>query len=693
MRSAYRTAWLALTILLIAVASFGAAQPAFAKQGPPDHSRGRGYELPPLAPAPPLLPTSPLPDVPMPTPPSGGQGFQGGAATERVSIAATESTSSLALKILVISADGTEVTLPAIQQVLDYIGVPYTLWIASERQGQLTAAQLASGNHGFYQAVFLTTGNLAYTPDGGATWRSGLSNQEWQTLWAYEATFKVRQVSWYTFPTPDYGFASYTAEDTTVTPITLRLTTAGRDVFRHLNQKMELAVRNAFAYPAAITSGDPNIKALLTDRAGRVFAATRLYGDGRENLALTFSGNPYLVHTLALSYGLVSWATKGIFLGEFRIYAAPQVDDYFFSNDVFTTATPCGTDLNLTPSGVLHRMDQLDVATVVGWQKSRRSQATTGQLRLSMAFNGGGADPPSAGGTQPAGDTLVAATEKYRSDFFWVNHTYEHMQLNDPLVAPAAFTRQLELNHKVAQRLALPNYYQASLVTPEISGLDNQVFLDAAYAWGIRSLVSDTSRPGQGNPSPNMGYANALRPEIYTVPRRANNLFYNVTRPEEWVHEYNCIYSGFWGRALSFEEILDKESDMLLQYVLRADIDPWMFHQANLEVYSRSHTLLTDLLDAMLTKYNALFKLPIQSLNQHEIAEKMQARERYNAAGVQAVLIGNQLTITAVGDASVPITGVCTGVPALNASSDTYNGQCILTVPVSAGTPLTITAP
>src|SRR5689334_21176020 len=37
------------------------------------------------------------------------------------------------MKILVISADGTETVLPAIQQALDYHSVPYATWIATQR--------------------------------------------------------------------------------------------------------------------------------------------------------------------------------------------------------------------------------------------------------------------------------------------------------------------------------------------------------------------------------------------------------------------------------------------------------------------------------------------------------------------------------------------------------------------------------
>ena len=49
------------------------------------------------------------------------------------------------------------------------------------------------------------------------------------------------------------------------------------------------------------------------------------------------------------------------------------------------------------------------------------------------------------------------------------------------------------------------------------------------------------------------------------IPRRPTNLFYNVSTPDQWVTEYNDIYRSFWGRDLSYAEILDNESDVLLR--------------------------------------------------------------------------------------------------------------------------------
>src|SRR5215469_7124201 len=124
------------------------------------------------------------------------------------------------LKVLVISSDGNEADLPAITQALDYLGTPYTVYVASNTPGGLTPDMLSTGCHGYYEGVILTNGSLAYTTDGGHTWVSALSQQEWTNLWSYEATMGVRELSWYTYPTPDFGYQSLTAAvNTSAVPI------------------------------------------------------------------------------------------------------------------------------------------------------------------------------------------------------------------------------------------------------------------------------------------------------------------------------------------------------------------------------------------------------------------------------------------------------------------------------------------
>ena len=101
-------------------------------------------------------------------------------------------------------------------------------------------------------------------------------------------------------------------------------------------------------------------------------------------------------------------------------------------------------------------------------------------------------------------------------------------------------------------------------MTPGYTGLKTPNVMRATFDSGIRFVVGDTSVSGYDNPSPNAGIYNPLQPQILMIPRRPMNLFYNVSTPDQWMAEYNDIYRSFWGRDLTYDEILDHESDVLL---------------------------------------------------------------------------------------------------------------------------------
>ncbi|MEO7020042.1 MAG: hypothetical protein ABI234_07835, partial [Ktedonobacteraceae bacterium] len=504
------------------------------------------------------------------------------------------------LKVLVISADGNEADLPAIKQTLDYLGTPYSVYVATQTPNGLTPDKLGNGCHGYYQGIILTTGALSYF--NGSAFVSALSQQEWVNMWSYESQMSVRELSWYTLPTADYGYQAFSsAIDTTATPLGVTLTANGRTTFPYVTSGATITIQNAFTYLTNALA-DGTTTPLLTDSNGHDLGHVRNYSDGRQILSLTFDSNPFLAHTIVLSYGLVNWLTKGIFLGERHVYMSPQVDDMFIDDSDWTTSTPCGTPVDST--GTTYRINSNDVQSVLAWQNSQHANPVTQNVTLTLAFNGAGTVP---GTFTP--DTLTPSLSSNQAQFNWVSHTYDHTNL-DNVDYPTA-TSEITLNNQVATSMNFTHFSSSAMVTPDISGLHNPNFLQAAVDNGIRYLVTDTSLPGYNNPTPNTGIYNPLQPQILMIPRHPNNLFFNVSTPSGWVAEYNCIYHNFWGRDLSYNEILNIESQTLLGYMLKGELDPWMFHQPNMRAYDGVHTLLSDLLGLTLQKYQQYYNLPI----------------------------------------------------------------------------------
>lgn len=565
------------------------------------------------------------------------------------------------LNVLVIAADGTEADLPLIKQVLDYLGTPYTVWTAASNPNALTADKLYQGNRAFYQGVILTTSTLGY--EKGGAYLSALSPTEWQTLNTFESMFNIRQVTFYSYPTPDLGFATdpFPIAPIPDSPCYARLTSAGSQIFGYMNPAAAIPIVYAYTYLAnAAASATP----VITDDSGHALGVVQAYPDGRENLAFTFDSAPYLLHSVSLGYGVVNWVTRGQFLGERHVYLDAQEDDTFLSDDIY--------------GGSTYRLTGDDWQKFVAWQRNRQSMPVTSGLRINHAFNGDG--------YAPTDDPLSDAITNNQGDFFWTNHTYTHLNLD---AATYDETKQeLQRNINLAPSLGFSHFSKRSLVTPDISGLYNQAALDAMWDVGVRYVVSDTSRLGMENPSPNAGIYNWFKPGILMIPRRPNNLFYNVTTPAEWVDEYNFLYRSFWGHDVNYDELLDKESDVLLNYLLKGENDPWMFHQSNLRAYDGVHSLLGALIDRVMAKYSLYYKVPVVSLTQDELGQRVAARMAYNDAGITASLkrgATTVLSITAQKKVTVPVTGVRIG------SYETYGDQPISYIDVDAGQTVDLT--
>jgi hypothetical protein len=586
----------------------------------------------------------------------------------------------------------------AIQTYLDEIGVPYDTLIGSQTDPATLAGKLGlDGTTGNYAGIILATGNLVYFD--GTSYPSGFTADEWQTLWDYEAKFHVRQVTSFTSPggAPDTYGLTYVGE--TGNPVQATLTDAGKQVFSYLNPAVTVNITNAYTYLATTT--DPSVTPLLTTADGDVIASTRLYADGRENLEVGSANAPWELHTKLLSYGIVNWLTRGVFLGSRHVTIDPQVDDLLIDSDIWNPATH--SDAEGLNTSLTYRLNGTEFQAIAAWQSAETaSNPLLAGLKLEWAFNGEGAfgDPPDytkldgSGSTYP-NDTLTPALVANQGSFCYINHTYQHENVD--FTSYDTSRTEIVQNQQAARALGLGCYSDEKFVQPDISGLTNSNFLQAAWDSGVRYLITDTSQPGWGNPSPNAGFTvGAPDQPILAIPRHPSNLFYNLQTKEEWVDEYNFYFCTCGGSTVhpewkifpepkTYDQIVDSESNNLLSYLLSWDIDPWMFHQANFGRYDGQHSLFTDLLDATLAKYTSLYNLPILGRTESQVGEMMTQRMAYDASGVDATLVPCQsMTLTVQKDAAIPITGVTAG------STETYGGQPISTVAVTPGSPVTI---
>ena len=685
-----------------------------------------------------------------------GVGQAGGSLDARMAAAVhVETPRSLGMKVLVISAAGTAPSYLATTSILDQIGVPYdriVLTGANKTALQMVAGTLSDGaGNGRYQGVILETGDLAAYNQATNNYPSALTAAQWAMLRQYQFDFGVRTATMYTRPASTidvngvaldltYGLTPVSARSTNDytspadRPVTATFTASGAGVFSYLNAANPVIVKNAYTYLSTPNAGTQTVPLLMATEGPYAIASTYT-GDGWENLAISADGNPELTHSLLMGYGVVNWVTKGVFLGERKIYLSAQPDDVFLPDDLWdpvSKTTPNDTANNSNPK-YRHRNTGTDYNSLVAWQSALRANTQTAAIRLELPFNGVGYNTtdPELLNLNEATDSLSPAVRANPDAFRWINHTWDHTSL----VREDGFTptvtsmlQQFQWNHEVATgrrsgspddggaRVTFGLYNKGAFIQPDISGLENTVFWSAAKTFGLQYILMDTSkayanfipaRPVVAPIPPNTGYTSSLdssSPKIVIIPRYPTNLFYNVSTPGEWVSEFNYFYAakppsqGGIGYAMTYPQILAYESEVLVRYMLKYNVNPWMFHAANLRDYDgtgpNNKSLLSDLLDTVTNKYKGMYNLPIVSPSQAEVGEIMRARMAYNAAiagGLKARIVYGTTTTYELTNPSgvrvrVPVTGV-------NVGGAEYGGQMISTLLLEPGGATSFPAP
>jgi hypothetical protein len=309
---------------------------------------------------------------------------------ENPAIAISCPSPTIDMKILVVNnaeanAGAGYADFPAIQQILNYVGTPYDVV-------DVTAAPptLSDGAcHGHYQGVIFAYGGDYYSI---APWQ--------QALISYEQTFGVRQLNWYGVPDPNFGLSSSATPPIPSTGTeTATFTTAAQSIFFYANTKTPLTITNAsvdlaIAAPAAGGSLTP----LLQDASNPNNIISAVYVlNGQQFLSQTFDSNANLTHDLVLAYGLLNWVTKGVFLGDYHVFATQSIDDFFIDDSEWIPSTTCLTNL-VTKDRTLpdasnlpvFRLDAADMAQLVAWQQQKQSDPLLSQFKLTIALNGVG---------------------------------------------------------------------------------------------------------------------------------------------------------------------------------------------------------------------------------------------------------------------------------------------------------------
>jgi hypothetical protein len=549
------------------------------------------------------------------------------------------------LKVLLLTATGNEPTAGSWESTLKSEGVPYEKKVASADDpytDDTFSDTLADGTpHAKYQAVIIATGGLYYSnPDG--LWVSALSSEEWTALQSFEVKFGIRQITAFAYPTPEYGL-NYPTTAGDMDGTTASLTASGKLAFPYLKGPVKID-SGAYGYqstPIDATKFDTLVSG--PDNSSLLGIAKQ--ADGREEMVSTVDANQYQLHHLLLRHGMLSWVTRGVYLGYSRSYLAIHVDDIFLSTERWDENTNTTPDDSPNPI----RMTPADVTRAVYWS------SITG-IKIDLLFNASGSD---AAGKR---DKLTQALVQDRKDFRWVNHTYSGEPNDDTTTEWITSDIQKNLDWAKSKGISMD---KTELVFDQHSGLNNPNTIPALTTTGVKWVGDDMSRfPEQRQVGPAL-----------TVPRYPSAIYYNVAKKSEQLDEYNYLYlppelgggcvdtstTTCFSQPATWSDYVNNEATQILRHVMSNDPRSHYMHQANLA----EDGIMYSVFNEVLSRYYTYYKNPLVNPTHRETGEELLRENKWRAAldagKVTAYLQNGKVTVQSTETLEVPFTGTSVG--------------------------------
>jgi hypothetical protein len=570
------------------------------------------------------------------------------------------------LRFLLLSSDGTEPALAAWQQALQQEGIPYDTFVANSSPA-ITAATLADGTtRARYQAIVMADDLVPLN----------LTADELSAIRAFEVSFGVRQIDAFVFPSSeeDLTYANSGGPMSSLgTEATL--TAAGRTVFPYLTGRISFEP-SAWGYTA--TPAGANVTPLVTTPGGSTLLATVAWPDGRQEMASTVSVGPSMIQGLLLLRGQIAWATENVSLGMWRNYFAAHIDDIFLGDDRWDTVNKTTHEDDGATLPMI-RMAPADVTRAVNWERANG-------IKLDFVFNGQGMDDAIA---TNGSDPLSTALLQNKSAFRWINHTYDHMDLNT--ATQAQIQSEINQNIQFARLNGIPVSRQ-ELVTGGHSGLGSYTSLGLpGLNPAMPPALANTGVTWVGDDDSVQHNQRAIGPAL-TVPRHPSNIYYNVGTFAEQLDEYNWIYTapplgGCVNTAVTtcrtqpatWDEYVNSEASIMLKHLITNDPRPHYMHQANLAEDGTFYPVV----DEVLSRYRSYFTPALVNPTMSDSGTELQRQAAWaaaNAAGtIAAYRLGANVVVTNAGSrpVQVPVTGTGNGA--------TYGGLRSRWVNVPAG--------
>ncbi|KAL4870855.1 hypothetical protein BDV12DRAFT_45136 [Aspergillus spectabilis] len=621
-------------------------------------------------------------------------------------------TGTLAANVLIIARDATQANVAS--SGLNGYGIPFTTLVVPQAGVELPALNTSSG--GNFGGI-VVAGEVSYDY-GGDNWRSALTDDQWNQLYAYQLAYGVRMVQYDVYPGPKFGATALSGgccadgvqqsiffSDVTDFPTSGLRTGSGAGV----------STSGLWHYPASISD------TATTKEIARFGPGGGISGDSTAAVINNFDGRQQLVYFIGfdtvwsdtsnfLQHAWITWITRGLHAGFRRVNLNTQIDDMFLQTEIYQ------------PAGENYRITTADMDGISAWLPSIRAKLNPGSTYyVEIGHNGNGNieagqevvgyDTCSGGAIyydvppdtpaewkKPLGtgesrwptaptsftwtttclnaDPLLIWFQEHLNEYAHLSHTFTHLEQNNATYAD--INKEISFNQAWLERIGFTaaNYFTSNgIIPPAITGLHNG---DALRAWwdnGITNCVGDNTRPALLNTQ------NAMWPYftndasdgfvgIQVNPRWSTRIYYNCYSPACTTQEWIDTSAG----AGTFNDLLAVERTETIRHFFALSRDGYMFHQANLRNAdvdpitvngeTGQFSIFQAWVETVVQEFVRLVNWPLVTTTHQQMSDNFLQRYRRDQCGYSLSYVLNNgaitgVTLSATGntcDAAIPIT-------------------------------------
>ena len=262
-------------------------------------------------------------------------------------------------------------------------GIPYQTLIVPQAGVALPVLNSSETQGNFGLIVVLSEVSYLYTDVG---YESALTADQWQALYNYQVSFRVRLVRLDSYPSAAFGTEALGSccnngvEQLVSISDNSAFPTAG------LKTGATMSTLGIYHYPAQIINSTLAKEFLqLGPSADGLFNATSTAGvinniGGREQMVfyVPFSTD-WAVTSVWLQHAWIDWGTRSLYTGYRRALLPTQVDDMFLESDIYS------------PNGTTYRVGTDDLAQHITFMSTINSKLNSGSdWWIEIGHNGNG---------------------------------------------------------------------------------------------------------------------------------------------------------------------------------------------------------------------------------------------------------------------------------------------------------------